>query len=213
MKTDPNAVANTQIGLQYQTGLTLTIDPTSGQMTYATTISKRGKQVPLVKTDADGNKVGSRTARKMLIKAINDKETVEVYATTLMGSKGGGLQINLNSTQINQNITGTSSDLDPRTMGFGMTFLHELGHTDLGGNLSDPIAITLPSGAKAVPFGELGTNVPKINRIRRQLGNSYGQRTSYGSMPIGGNKYIPFSGSSKSDLERGIIPSNSYIQY
>lgn len=199
--------------LQSQTGLSLTVDSKSGQMTYATTTNKRGKTVAAVARDANGKKVGSRAARKMLTKAIDNKKTVNVYATNRMGSKGGGLQININSTQINQFISNTSSNLDSRTMGFGMTFLHELGHTDLGGAKSDPTPVTLPSGAKAVPFGELGTNVPKINRIRRQLGSSYGQRTSYGSLPVGGNNYIPFSEGSKSDLERGIVPANSYIQH
>ncbi len=130
-----------------------------------------------------------------------------------MGSVGGGLQINLNSTQINQNILGTSSNLDSRTLGFGMTFLHELGHTDIGGKRVDPTTTTSPSGTKTVPFGELGTNVPRMNIIRRELGSSYGERTSYGSLPIGGHKYIPFSGQSKTDLERGLVPANSYIQY
>lgn len=200
LSTDPTAVQNTQKDLQNQTGLTLNTDASSGQMTYATTTNKRGKEVALVAKDANGKEAGSKAARKMLTRAIDNKNTVEVFATTSMGSKGGGLAINLNSTQINQNIAGTSSDLDSRTMGFGMTFLHELGHTDLGGSFSDPIPITLPNGTRAVPFGELGTNVPVMNIIRRQLGNSYGQRTSYGSMPIGGSNYIPFSESSKSSL-------------
>lgn len=212
MATDPNAVKNVTNDVQAQTGLTLTVDPKSGQMTYATTTNKRGKTVAVVARDADGKKVGSRTARNMITKAIDNKNTVNVYATNKMGSVGGGLQININSTQINQLISGTSSDLDSKTMGFGMTFLHELGHTDLGGSKVDPQTFTTPSGAKAVNFGELGTNVPKMNRIRRQLGSSYGQRTSYGSMPIGGNTYLPFSTGAKSDLERGIVPANSYIK-
>jgi hypothetical protein len=212
MVTDPTAVTNVTNDLQTQTGLTLTVDPKSGQMTYATTTNKRGKTAAAVATDANGKKVGSRTARKMITKAIDNKNTVNVYATNKMGSMGGGLQININSTQINQLISGTSSDLESKTMGFGMTFLHELGHTDLGGSEVDPQTFTTPSGTKAVNFGELGTNVPKMNRIRSQLGSSYGQRTSYGSMPIGGNTYLPFSTGAKSDLERGIVPANSYIK-
>ncbi len=212
MITDPNAVKNIKNDVQNQTGLSLTVDPKSGQMTYATTINKRGKTVAAIATDVNGKKVGSKTARKMITKAIDNKKTVNVYATNRTGSMGGGLQININSTQINQLISGTSSNLDSRTMGFGMTFLHELGHTDLGGAEVDPSTFTTPSGAKAVKFGELGTNVPKMNSIRKQLGSSYGQRTSYGSMPIGGNTYIPFSVGAKTDLERGIIPANSYIK-
>ena len=210
--TDPTVVKNITNDLQSQTGLTLTVDPISGQMTYATTTNKRGETAAVVATDANGKKVGSRTARKMITKAIDNKNTVNVYATNKMGSVGGGLQININSTQINQLVSGTSSDLDSKTMGFGMTFLHELGHTDLGGSEVDPQTFTTPGGTKAVIFGELGTNVPKMNRIRSQLGSSYGQRTSYGSMPIGGNTYLPFSTEAKSDLERGIVPANSYIK-
>ncbi|MDD4729994.1 MAG: hypothetical protein PHN55_14745 [Dysgonamonadaceae bacterium] len=123
--TDPTVVKNITNDLQSQTGLTLTLDPISGQMTYATTTDKRGKTVAVVATDANGKKVGSRTARKMITEAIDNKNTVNIYATNKMGSVGGGLQININSTQINQLILGTSSNLDAKTMGFGMTFLHE----------------------------------------------------------------------------------------
>ena len=149
----------------------------------------------------------------MIVKAIDNKKTIVVYASNKMGSKGGGLQININSTQINQFISGTSSDLNSKTMGFGMTFLHELGHTDLGGSKVDPQTTTTPNGSKIVVFGELGTNVPKMNRIRRQLGSSYGQRTSYGSMPIGRNNYLPFSSVTKSNLEKRIVPTTYFIKY
>ena len=146
--TDPTVVKNITNDLQTQTGLTLTVDPISGQMNYATTTNKRGKTVAVVATDANGKNVGSRTARKMITEAIDNNNTVNVYAKNTMGSVGGGLQININSTQINQLISGTSSDLDPKTMGFGMTFLHELGHTDLGGSEVDPQTLRHPEEPK-----------------------------------------------------------------
>jgi len=70
-----------------------------------------------------------------------------------MNSQGGGLQINLNSNQINAFINGTSANLDSRTEGYGMTFFHELSHTDIGGKLSDASPITFSGGATGIPFG------------------------------------------------------------
>ncbi len=212
---DPNTVNQVKTDAQNFTGLTLNIDPNSGQMVYATTTDKKGRTIPLVAKDTNGKEIGSKTARKALVNAISNTMTVEVFATTRMNSQGGGLQINLNSNQINAFINGTSANLDSRTEGYGMTFFHELSHTDIGGKLSDASPITFSGGVTGIPFGASSSSVRNENAIRQELGPNFGQRTSYASSPTqsDGYNYIPMSNSSFRDLDRGIIPANSFIKY
>ena len=195
--------------------MTTSVDPNTGQLTYATTTNKKGKPVAQVATDSNGKQIGSKAARKKLMKAIGNKKTLNVFASSKTNSVGGGLQMNLNSGQINDFIKGTSSDLDSRTMGFGMTFLHELTHTDIGGNLSDPQTTTLPNGSKVVPFGQTGATVNFMNTVRGQLnqqGGNFGTRTSYGKMPINGLFYVPFSTKSSGLIQRGIVPATERVE-
>ena len=195
--------------------MTTSVDPNTGQLTYATTTNKKGKTVAQVATDSNGKQIGSKAARKKLMKAIGNKKTLNVFASSKTNSVGGGLQMNLNSGQINDFIKGTSSDLDSRTMGFGMTFLHELTHTDIGGNLSDPQTTTLPNGSKVVPFGQTGATVNFMNTVRGQLnqqGGNFGTRTSYGKMPINGLFYVPFSTKSSGLIQRGIVPATERVE-
>jgi len=78
--------------------------------------------------------------------------------------------------QINTQIESVSDNLNSKTLGYGMTFLHELQHTDLGGNLSD----TKKEFAK-------GPTVERVNTIREELDNNpnstnqkqYGIRKAY----------------------------------
>ena len=78
--------------------------------------------------------------------------------------------------------------LDPETMGYGMTFLHEYFHTVLGGNLKDNYSEDYP-----------GDVVNKMNQIRAELnalGGNYGQRMAYPFKTIPEGNYIPFDKSS-----------------
>ena len=46
--------------------------------------------------------------------------------------------INFDSSQINSQIASTSDGLNNKTLGYGLTFLHELSHTKVGGSFNDP---------------------------------------------------------------------------
>jgi len=83
-----------------------------------------------------------------------------------------------------------------------MTFLHELGHTDLGGNLKD-----------VTGWGTNGANVNQMNTIRSQMGTNWGQRYYY-SYPVSmsTDTYMPFSKSALSDLQNGFPPRSSFIK-
>lgn len=211
-----NTVNNVRTDLQQATGLTLSIGA-NGNMTYATTTNSKGKTVPVIATDANGKNIGSKTARKDLMKAINHKTTVNVFAQDNRGSLGGGTQVNIDGVQVNRFINGTSAGLNNFTLGFGMSFLHELQHTDVLGGKSDPTKVTV-NGQAVVPFGDIGSVENRMNKVRRELnqqGMNLGQRLSYGPLPMGGAGlvYMPFSTQSLNDINNGIIPTSMFIAY
>ena len=181
--------------LQEFTGLILSVDD-SGNMTY---------------TKPEGKPSGSKRARKMLMKAIDHKETV-----TVKDNEGGGSRVNMDSDdpveqntihldfkQLSAFVKGTSSDLDPRAYGFGLNFFHELGHTRVGGRMLD--------GGHMVA----GPNVQNINKISRQLGPSFGQRMVYNQFIVSGDRqheYHAFSKSALRSLVADKIPTSGYIK-
>jgi hypothetical protein len=134
-------------------------------------------------SDSEGNILGSETARNDLISAIdNDQSTVDVFLTDGMGSKGQiSNMIGLDRKQIDGFTNNSYGNLTPKTIGYGMTFLHELTHTELGGGLRDP---------GNDQYGTRGQTVNHMNTIRRELdknpinkylnnGLNYGQRAQY----------------------------------
>ena len=109
-------------------------------------------------------------------------------------------RVALNYDQTASFIAGTSADMDNRTMGFGVTFIHEALHTSMGGGLVD---------------GGVGTPGPVeniVNGIRSQTCESLGQRLSYSTMPVRGVPMIPFSPASLTMIQEGKQPVSSYVQ-
>lgn len=107
----------------------------------------------------------------------------------------GTNQIGLNFRQIEGFVNGTVN-LDNRTLGWGMTLMHEIQHTNVGGGFSD------------APYNP-GPVVSTMNTLRSELngqGGNYGQRLEYSGRPIGLNVYLPFSSGSQSLINSGIIP-------
>ena len=185
--------------LQSITGLTLSISK-NGMLTYAK--DSNGKAI--IAKDADGNAIGSSIARNDLANALDQLTIVDVGVSN-KGSKAGGNTILIDAGQINNFINGTTFDLDDRTLGFGMTFLHEINHTNIGGGLKDDRS----------SFGMTGPVVDRMNSIRNELGSSFGQRTSYMGVtfsPTEKPSYIPFSEASKKMLNHDIIPFNSFVK-
>ena len=146
---------------------------------------------------------GSETARNFLTKII-DGQTIEVFSTNKKSfTPNGGTQVGLSSSQINDFINNTNN-LDKETLGWGMTFLHELYHTGPVGSLIDPDAL----------YGTGGV-VDAMNVIRKELnaqGKNFGQRLNYKSViPYEGGtiSYIPFDESSLNSIEAGFAPSGT----
>ena len=157
--------------------------------------------------DANGNPIiisqGSKTAENFLV-GIIDGSNIEVYGTKeSSGTFHGGNQVGLCASQIEDFIKNTHN-LDPRTLGWGMTFLHELYHTEPGGSLKDAINL----------YGT-GDVVDRMNVIRKELNennnNRFGQRLSYKSIAPNEDEwisFIPFDPSSLKDIRRGNNPRN-----
>ena len=88
----------------------------------------------------------------------------EVFSTNKKSfTPNGGTQVGLSSSQINDFINNTNN-LDKETLGWGMTFLHELYHTGPGGSLIDTDAL----------YGT-GVVVDAMNVIRKEL-NAQGKK-------------------------------------
>ncbi|MGI6339283.1 MAG: RHS repeat-associated core domain-containing protein [Bacteroidales bacterium] len=198
-------ILNTIINdLQSQTGLTYTVSAT-GQLTYQT--DQNGNAVVATTTDQNGNtvNVGSQEARDLMTNAIGNTTTAYARITTGRSSAPvGGTLINLNENQINSFISG-ARNVDSRTLGWGMTFMHETSHSVVGGSLSDH----LPQGSTT------GQVVDRMNIVRSQLnqqGGNYGQRVVYQGTtfsPTGTPAYLPFDNNANSNLQRGLVPATT----
>jgi len=179
---------------QSQTGLTLSVG-SHGVMTYAK--DTNGNPVIATTTDAAGNTIqsGSTTARNIMLAAIDHQDMITVEPGRTSGVPPGTNKIGLNFQQIEGFINGTVN-MDNRTLGWGMTLMHEINHTNVGGGLQDS------------PFNP-GPVVTIMNTIRTELnaqGGKYGQRLEYYGTPIGSKVYLPFNNASQSLINRGIIP-------
>jgi hypothetical protein len=157
--------------------------------------------------DENGNPLvngGSETARTLLIQSIEHKDVVTVVNASKSGVVPGSNELRLGIRQINKFIEG-SVGVDNRTMGFGMTFLHELHHTQVGGGLKD------------TP-GDLGPVVERMNMIRTELNalkGNYRVRMNYRAIMIGERSYIPFDADAKKQINSEQLPepASKYIHF
>ncbi|TMI89129.1 MAG: hypothetical protein E6H08_16920 [Bacteroidetes bacterium] len=196
--------------LSAETGLTITV--VDGRLEYAK--DKDGNAVIAQRTTKKGKVVnaGSQKARDLITGAIKDTRTaVTEIATRTSASVQGGLQIYLNANQIKNFVSGVNN-VDGRTLGWGMTFMHELIHSALGGGLSDSPA-SLPGN-----FGQTGATVDKMNGIRRELnanGFNFGERMSYQALSSALNtpSYLPFDNSALIDLQNGNFPPSASSKF
>ncbi len=190
---DTNYLQETINDLGSQTGLTYSVNGTN-MLTYA----KNADGSPIIATDADGNAIGSAYARNLMMFMMNQTGIVDITMETNMGSgvrRSSPNTINLNPNQINSFING-SVGVDSRTLGWGMTLMHETFHTTLGGGLRDTPNLIHP----------YGTVVANMNHIRSDLnaqGGNYGQRLSYIAWATSPqhNAYVPFSLTAKMTME------------
>jgi RHS repeat-associated protein len=184
--------------LSQLTGLSLSVSD-NGTLSYANQSSYSG---------------GSAMAREVLMGAIDDHHsTYNINSDNSIGTsihqearvsgsvvhdnqryaitRAFGMNVNTNGMEAN--IAGTSQSLNPLTMGYGMSVLHEVNHKF--NNLTDGIGNFDTSGI----YGMLGDNVNFMNKIRSELDASgdfrlpFGQRQSYVGDQVGDTLFFPFS--------------------
>ena len=181
--------------LSFESGLSIRIND-SNRLEYEK--DEKGNAVILL--DNDGRELGSITAREHLMTIIDSEDVISLSGTIKGGSATSKNSIRLDVLQILSFING-SNNIDPRTLGFGMTFLHESLHTLVCGHLIDW-------------KGSFGTGdvVDKMNIIRSELndkGFDFGQRFHYKSQQIGDYQYIGFDKPSTGFIMSGIMPNSS----
>lgn len=164
-----------------------------------------GNAVIATKKDSNGKEVqvGSSAARDIMMNNVDHKVTA--YARIRSGGSSapvnGGL-INLDPKQISSFVNG-SVNVDSKTMGWGMTFMHESLHSALGGGLRD----NLPK------LSDTGQVVDRLNTVRQELnqnGGNYGQRMSYQATTFsktGTPAYVPFERNAQGNLLMGTNPA------
>ncbi|WP_367390179.1 RHS repeat-associated core domain-containing protein [Lewinella sp. LCG006] len=167
----------------------------------------------------DGMLHGSATARKMLIDAISSTDVISVMNDPLDESRvfmNGSTKsrrntININFDQIKSFVDGTSQDLNPLTYGYGMNFLHELGHTETMGAMLDV-------NAKKEDFA--AANVDNVNKIRKEMskstGSDFGRRVDYRSgisLTDPGFQYQIFSHHARRKLNQHRTPERGYVKH
>ena len=183
--------------LEFITGLTLNKND-DGLLNYA----KDDDGHTIVSKDQNGEYLGSATARNHLMALIDSDELIEVGGGKRTATDNDN-RIGINISQILSFIRG-SRNVDNRTLGFGMTFLHESFHTIVGGNLEDDLTGT-------------GDVVDKMNIIRNELnqqGHNFGQRVRYPAVELFNNHYIPFDIDALRILQQGVEPDNKkYIKF
>ena len=176
--------------LASQTGLQLSLDK-DNKLQYAK--NDEGKPIVNKITNKKGKEIdaGSKTARNFLIKMIDNKTEIEVsyHAKRTVTS---GTQIGLSFEQISNMVKGAVG-VDGNTLVFGMTFLHELHHTTIGGDYHDSTEL----------FGT-GPVVDNMNIIRNELnkqGFNYGERLNYKAIHTKEGNIIPFNESALTSLK------------
>jgi RHS repeat-associated protein len=154
------ALCQLMLDLAEQTGLNLSINARNDGGMYME--YEKDNMGNAVISKGEYGDIGSATAREDLKGAIDDTRSVTVgLRDSNYGSSTSNLNINLDPVQINKQINSVSGNLNSKTQGYGMTFLHEIQHTDLGGNLSD-----------TDERFKTGPTVDRENTIRIELDNN-----------------------------------------
>ncbi|MBU0488156.1 MAG: hypothetical protein KKD31_09425 [Bacteroidetes bacterium] len=207
-KSDETSFNELETDIENKTGLDLTYtenEDGTGSWSYA----KEKGFLGIKRAVVDKSTKTSRTARRDFKKAINSKQTLIVKPSSDGDLSSSGhyyenvIEISLNG--VKSAITNTSSDLNKSTMGWAMTFFHEYSHTPISGYSARDPRQTMKNRYA------LGGAVKYANKIRRQLGEDYGQRLLYFVQP--NSEYIPFSKAALNIILEGSTPSGSFICY
>ena len=185
---------NTLLDLSEQTGLSLSIKNSDDRFTLEYAKDDNGNAIVM---ENDGVQMGSSDARNQLTNMIDDTDRALVSLRPNnrgSGVPGGSNIIYLDPIQINSHINNVSAGLNSKTIGYGMTFLHETYHTRIGGGLPDT----------NIDYGK-GPTVEKMNTIRQQLDNNPLNRTMGNGTQYGERKYYMGTDRTSTPGNGGII--------
>ena len=134
---DAQSLNNIIADAQHKTGLTVTTASGSNG-TVLLQYAKDSNGNPIIATDENGNQIGSAEARNLLISGIDAPDVAHLSFNSDKSSRAqiGGLMMSINPAEVQSFING-SVGVNSTTMGWAMTFFHELSHTLVGGGLSD----------------------------------------------------------------------------
>ena len=157
-------------------------------------------------TKNDGKQTGSKKARDFMIGVMDNDGTITVdWGENNIFS---GNNVWLNFDEICAQIDGISHDLNKMTSGYGMTLIHEMAHTTIGGDKTD-----------VGEDGSMGTDIAFTNVIRKQLGKQFGnsfgqeQRHSYYLLESDpDNAYFAYSPDTARVLEEKSRPTSKFIK-
>ncbi len=176
-------VQNIVNDLEYVTGIDLRINEQTHRLEIV--YDENGEPVSAENVAQGG---GSQTAREFLRSIINSEDVITVSIEHMVhddqhwnsrgfrGSYARGNSIRLERTRTVQAINalrdaslGSLRGIDARTFGWGMQFLHEARHTNVGGGYQDNYS------RSGNPRGDV---VDWVNRIRSEI-PGFGRRTRY----------------------------------
>jgi len=152
-------------------------------------------------------KEGSRVARKALKKAINRKKVFDIMNGVSESDKRLGI-IYIDFDEIE---TFVFKGLNALTEGVGMVFFHEVSHAFF--HTKDPVHNKVGH--------DLGGAVKFTNKIRKQMGKDFGQKTSYYPFTReqfyksekGYPSFIIYGPQSLRDAKNKQKPTGNYIMY
>ncbi|NII29578.1 RHS repeat-associated core domain-containing protein [Pseudoflavitalea sp. X16] len=191
------------------TGLTFSLN-NKGKLVYEKT---KGFLGLFKKAKVDKSFKSSATARKFMKDAVDDEKTVKVFDVPGSGNRTDAktrTKIEFDEIAVGVWERGASPGLNPETVGAGMTLIHELRHTVIGGMHDDP--------SEPLSF-DLGSNEELVNQIRKEMGPDWGQRTAYGPvLGLSEDKksmmlYVPFDQAAKESLQQIKVPTTKFIRY
>lgn len=163
----------------------------------------------------ESDRKGSAAARNFLMTAIDDKRVIKLDFSSEQPTSFQGLSqptgllegtIYINQMEIHIITSQITNDLNPKTMGFGMALLHELGHWY---NNTVDLSPMENGRISALASSDPGPQVTFDNLIRKQLDDKspkssrkWGRRMSY-YIEWNGVKFVPFSWETRTALMEG----------
>lgn len=192
-----NIVDRVILDLKEFTGLNIFIDDL-GQLDYEKD-SNNNPIVSIVEIEGEQIRCGSKTAQEILIEKIASSSVINISYNPNKSAHSNN-NIALSPNQINTFLENAIG-VDGRTLGYGMTFLHELIHTN-GYEYEDV-------------KGRIGTGktVDTMNKIRQELNEqkyNLGKRMNYEALPINsGKSIIPFDSRSFRQSMDGLHPTKN----